>query len=174
MPAPISLHERVVILVNLGTPSHATPGAVGRYLREFLSDPRVVEIPALFWKPLLYGIIVPLRARQSAKNYASIWTDQGSPLALHHHQLAQALQQQFDQTHQKISILAAMRYAERSEQSPHLHLQDALIQCEKAGVKVNCLKCYTNNTTEKVFVYDTCVLEGQRSWRDENINCYIK
>lgn len=46
--------------------------------------------------------------------------------------------------------------------------------CEKGDVKFNCLKCYTNNTTGKVFVYDTCVLEGQRSWRDENINCYIK
>ena len=135
MPGPISLHKHVVLLVNLGTPSHATPRAVGRYLREFLSDPRVVEIPALFWKPLLYGLIVPLRAGQSAKNYASIWTDQGSPLAVYHHQLAQALQQKFDQTSQKVSVLPAMRYAERGEQSPHLHLQDALIQCEKAGVK---------------------------------------
>lgn len=68
-----------VLLVNLGTPAAPTAGAVRRYLREFLSDPRVVEIPRVAWWPILHGLILPFRSGASAKRYASIWTDKGSP-----------------------------------------------------------------------------------------------
>ncbi len=71
-----------ILLVNLGTPDEPTPGAVRRYLREFLSDPRVVEIPRLVWWPILHGIILNTRPAKSAAKYASIWTDEGSPLAV--------------------------------------------------------------------------------------------
>jgi ferrochelatase len=70
-----------VLLVNLGTPDAPTPKAVRRYLREFLSDPRVIEIPPLIWQPILRGIILNTRPRKSAHAYAQVWTEQGSPLA---------------------------------------------------------------------------------------------
>ena len=70
-----------VLLVNLGTPDAPTPAAVRRYLAEFLSDPRVVEIPRLIWWPILHGIILNIRPRKSAHAYRQVWTEQGSPLA---------------------------------------------------------------------------------------------
>jgi len=69
-----------VLLCNLGTPEAPTPAAVRRYLAEFLSDPRVVEIPRAAWLPILYGLILPLRSAKSAAKYATIWTPDGSPL----------------------------------------------------------------------------------------------
>jgi ferrochelatase len=71
-----------VLLVNLGTPDEPTAPALRRYLREFLSDPRVVEIPRLVWWPILHGIILNTRPAKSAAKYASIWTPEGSPLAV--------------------------------------------------------------------------------------------
>ncbi|KMS54352.1 ferrochelatase [Novosphingobium barchaimii LL02] len=70
-----------VLLVNLGTPDAPTPAAVRRYLAEFLSDRRVVEIPAIAWKPILHGIILRTRPAKSAHAYGQVWTEQGSPLA---------------------------------------------------------------------------------------------
>ena len=70
-----------VLLINLGTPNAPEPGAVRLYLAEFLSDPRVVEIPQLVWQPILKGIILRTRPRKSAHAYRQVWTDQGSPLA---------------------------------------------------------------------------------------------
>ena len=70
-----------VLLVNLGTPDAPTPAAVKRYLAEFLSDPRVVEIPPLVWQPILRGIILNTRPKKSAHAYRQVWTEQGSPLA---------------------------------------------------------------------------------------------
>ncbi|AIT80751.1 ferrochelatase [Novosphingobium pentaromativorans] len=70
-----------VLLVNLGTPDAPTPDAVRRYLAEFLSDKRVVEVPAIAWKPILHGIILRTRPAKSAHAYAQVWTEEGSPLA---------------------------------------------------------------------------------------------
>jgi ferrochelatase len=70
-----------VLLVNLGTPNSPEPGAVRVYLKEFLSDPRVVEIPQLVWQPILRGIILTTRPRKSAHAYRQVWTEEGSPLA---------------------------------------------------------------------------------------------
>jgi len=72
-----------VLLVNLGTPEEPTPRAVRRYLKEFLSDPRVVEIPRLVWWPILHGVILNTRPKQSARKYARIWDNEGSPLRVH-------------------------------------------------------------------------------------------
>lgn len=86
-PAPPFAHDRTprtgILLVNLGTPDAATPAAVRRYLAQFLSDPRVVEIPPLAWKPLLHGVILRVRPAKSARKYAAIWTKDGSPLLVH-------------------------------------------------------------------------------------------
>ncbi len=80
-------HDRApkvgVLLVNLGTPDAPTPAAVRRYLAEFLTDPRVVEIPSAVWRPILHGIVLRTRPAQSAKKYALIWTKDGSPLLVH-------------------------------------------------------------------------------------------
>lgn len=72
-----------ILLVNLGTPSAPTASSVRSYLREFLSDPRVVEIPRIVWLPILYGIILTTRPAKSAEKYAKVWTAEGSPLAVH-------------------------------------------------------------------------------------------
>jgi len=74
-------HRVGVLLVNLGTPDAPTPTAVKRYLGEFLSDRRVVEIPALVWQPILRGVILNTRPRKSAHAYRMVWTSEGSPLA---------------------------------------------------------------------------------------------
>jgi protoporphyrin/coproporphyrin ferrochelatase len=78
---PIKAPRIGVLLVNLGTPEAPTGPAVKRYLKQFLSDKRVVEIPALIWQPILRGIILNTRPKKSAKAYAKVWTDKGSPLA---------------------------------------------------------------------------------------------
>src|ERR1700741_3001713 len=79
-------------LVNLGTPDAPTPGAVRRYLREFLSDRRVVDLPRWLWWPLLNLVILPLRSTRVAHKYASVWLRDGSPLAVYTRRLAQAVQ----------------------------------------------------------------------------------
>ena len=86
-PEPDFTHDRApkigVLIANLGTPDAPTPSAVRRYLAEFLSDPRVVEIPRVAWKPLLHGIVLRVRPSRSAAKYAAIWTNDGSPLLVH-------------------------------------------------------------------------------------------
>jgi len=69
-----------VLLTNLGSPAEPNTGALRKYLREFLSDPRVVEIPRIIWMIILHGIILRVRPRKSAKLYKSVWTEQGAPL----------------------------------------------------------------------------------------------
>ena len=70
-----------VLLINLGTPDAPEIAAVRRYLAEFLSDRRVVELPAIAWKPILHGIILRTRPKKSAHAYSQVWTEEGSPLA---------------------------------------------------------------------------------------------
>ena len=72
-----------MLLVNLGTPQDPTTGAVRRYLAEFLTDRRVVEIPVAVWRPILHGVVLRLRPARSAAKYRLIWTKDGSPLAIH-------------------------------------------------------------------------------------------
>lgn len=96
-----------VLLVNLGTPEAPTPEAVKRYLREFLSDPRVVEIPALVWQPILRGIILNTRPKKSAHAYQQVWTERGSPLAVITADTAAALQAAWGD---RVTVDWAMRY----------------------------------------------------------------
>lgn len=69
-----------VVLINLGTPDAPTTLSVRRYLAEFLSDPRVIEIPKLVWMLILHGIILRIRPAKSAELYKQVWTEKGSPL----------------------------------------------------------------------------------------------
>jgi protoporphyrin/coproporphyrin ferrochelatase len=96
-----------VLLVNLGTPDAPTPGAVRRYLAEFLSDPRVVELPPVLWQPILRGIILNTRPRRSAHAYAEVWTEAGSPLAAITAAQAELLQQRLGPD---ARVAWAMRY----------------------------------------------------------------
>ena len=72
-----------ILLVNLGTPDAPTASAVRRYLREFLSDRRVVRIPRALWWPILYLVILPFRPAKTARKYATIWREDGSPLRVY-------------------------------------------------------------------------------------------
>ena len=95
-----------VLLINLGTPDAPEVRAVRRYLAEFLSDPRVIEIHPLAWKPILYGIILRTRPRKSAEAYKQIWTNEGSPLRALAHRQAEALRRRLP----NVRIQYAMRY----------------------------------------------------------------
>lgn len=95
-----------VLLVNLGTPDAPTPGAVRRYLAEFLSDPRVVEIPQFLWQPILRGVILRTRPKKSAHAYKLVWTEEGSPLAAITPRQAKALQAAWPE----VRVDWAMRY----------------------------------------------------------------
>jgi ferrochelatase len=103
-----------VLLCNLGTPDAATPAALRRYLAEFLSDPRVVEIPRLIWWPILHGIILNLRPRKSAAKYAGIWTAEGSPLMVWTDKQAKMLQGYLGERGQRVVVRPAMRYGSPS------------------------------------------------------------
>jgi ferrochelatase len=106
---PIAKPRIGVLLVNLGTPEAPTAGAVRRYLKQFLSDRRVVEIPPLLWQPILRGIILNTRPKKSAANYAKVWTEKGSPLAFHTIAQADALAQRMGVA---VLVRHAMRYGE--------------------------------------------------------------
>ncbi|MEG8219890.1 ferrochelatase [Sphingomonas sp. HH69] len=100
-----------VLLINLGTPDAPDAGSVRRYLGEFLSDRRVVELPPILWQPILRGIILTTRPKKSAHAYQQVWTDQGSPLAFHTRDTALALQQAMGPG---VTVDWAMRYGNPS------------------------------------------------------------
>lgn len=104
-----------VLLINLGTPEAPTPQAVRRYLAEFLSDPRVVELPRPLWWLILHGFVLRTRPRRSAEAYSKIWTDRGSPLLVIGRNQAAALQKALDQRFLgSIKVILAMRYGDPS------------------------------------------------------------
>jgi protoporphyrin/coproporphyrin ferrochelatase len=111
------LARTAVLLVNLGTPTAPEPGPVRRYLKEFLSDPRVVEIPRLLWWPILNGVILRVRPRKSAAKYAAIWTEQGSPLLAHSQQQTLLLRGYLGARGHDVEVELAMRYGEPSIES---------------------------------------------------------
>jgi ferrochelatase len=113
-----------ILLVNLGTPEAPTASAVRRYLRQFLSDPRVIELPRAIWMPLLYGLVLTTRPKRSALKYASIWSGEGSPLKVHTDRQAQLLLQKFESRNlDRIGVDFAMRYGEPSIQKVLLRLK---------------------------------------------------
>jgi ferrochelatase len=103
-----------VMLVNLGTPEAPTAPALRRYLAEFLSDPRVVEIPRLVWWPILHGVILRTRPARSAAKYATVWTPEGSPLAVWTRRQAAAVAQELAAAGHDLLVRHAMRYGQPS------------------------------------------------------------
>lgn len=115
-----------VLLVNLGTPDAPDAPSVRRYLREFLSDPRVVEIPRLIWYPILYGAILPKRPAASAEKYKQVWTPEGSPLLAISQQQQQLLQRELDiRFAGTVKVALAMRYGKPSIESTLEELNQA-------------------------------------------------
>ncbi|WP_281561036.1 ferrochelatase [Thalassomonas sp. RHCl1] len=117
-----------VLLTNLGSPDEPNAGALRRYLAEFLSDPRVVEIPRLVWLIILHGIILRVRPAKSAKLYKSIWTEQGAPLVVitkkQKDKVAARLAEQYGDD---VLVDFAMRYGKPS-------IASALQKFQQAGV----------------------------------------
>lgn len=118
-PEPAHPHhaaqKTAVLLVNLGTPDAPTPSALRRYLKQFLWDPRVVEIPRALWWLILNGIILNLRPAKSAAKYAQIWLKEGSPLRVHTERQANLLKGLLGQRgHTKVEVAYAMRYGNPS------------------------------------------------------------
>ncbi len=112
-----------VLLVNLGSPDAPTTPAVRRYLREFLSDPNVVDVPRIIWWPLLRGIILPFRAPKSAALYQRVWTDAGSPLIALSREQQCALQERVGPD---VPVGLGMRYGNPS-------IREALVSLREQG-----------------------------------------
>lgn len=149
-----------VILANLGTPDEPTPAAISRYLWEFLTDPRVVDLPRWKWFPLLKTIILPLRAKRIAKNYRAIWTEQGSPLLAITKQQQQALQAYLSAKNINAQVEIAMTYGNPSMQSAVEKLLEN--QVEKI-IALPLYPQYSSTTTGALFDVFAKALKSKRN-----------
>lgn len=127
-PLPAPAPHTAVLWCNLGSPETPTAAAVRPYLAQFLSDPRVVEIPRAVWLPLLHGVILRRRPARSAAKYASIWMPEGSPLAVWTRRQAALLRGWLGERGHRVRVVEAMRYGQ-----PSLERQLDALQAE--GVK---------------------------------------
>jgi len=159
--------KQAVLLVNLGTPSAPTTRAVREYLLAFLGDPRVVALPAWLWKPLLYTVIVPIRAKRSAKYYQSIWTAQGSPLVVYSKKLAIMVQ---DRLGEAFNVFLGMRYGE-----PSVHaVLSSLLQEDSMIESLTILPLYpqyAGATTASCFDVVNTVFKQHRFIRSLSLHC---
>lgn len=149
-----------VLVVNLGTPEAPTADAVRRYLAEFLSDPRVVEIPRPIWWIILHGYILRTRPAKSAEAYEQIWTEQGSPLLLHTQDIAAALQDKLAaRLSGAVHVEVAMSYGSPSISSA---LQNMFDQCVRRIIVLPLYPQYSGTTTGSVFEAVTQSLSARR------------
>lgn len=149
-----------VLVVQLGTPAAPTAAALRPYLAQFLGDPRVVEIPRLLWWPILHGIILNTRPAKSARKYASVWTDEGSPLMVHSVRQSTLLRGALGERGHDIEVALAMRYGEPSIESVLGGLR------ERGVVRLLVLPMYPQysaSTTATVFDEVARVLRGWRN-----------
>ena len=145
-----------VLITNLGTPDAPTAKAVRRYLAEFLSDKRVIEIPMLLWKCILHGIILRVRPKKSAKLYQSVWTSEGSPLLAICLQQRNALQQQLGDNY---SVKLGMRYGNPS-------IAKALRELQAEGVrKIIVLPLYPQYAAPTTGSTFDAVAKELQTWR---------
>ena len=153
-----------VLLVNLGTPDAPTPSAVRRYLRQFLSDPRVVELPRWQWWLILNGYILRVRPKRSAAAYRKIWTDQGSPLLTGSRELAAALQSSLSsRLSGNVPVVLGMSYGRPSIDSALKQLYE---QHVRRIVVLPLYPQYSGSTTGSVFDAVTQSL-SRRRWVPE-------
>lgn len=152
--APSRAPRRGVLVANLGTPDAPRRRDVARFLREFLSDPRVVDLPRWLWLPLLNGVIIPLRAGRSARAYQAIWSPDGSPLLVLTRRLAERLA---DELGEDTVVEVGMRYR-------HPSIRDALARLRDAGVGelvvLPLYPQYSGTTTASIYdAVDAALLE---------------
>jgi ferrochelatase len=144
-----SVPRTAVVLVNLGTPDAPTWFAVRRYLKQFLSDPRVVEIPRLLWWCILNLVILPFRSGKSAKKYDTIWTADGSPLKVNTHKQVQLLRNLLrERGHDSLKVTMAMRYG--SPALPEVLDQLKAEGCERIAI-LPAYPQYSGTTTASIF-----------------------
>ena len=143
-----TLPKTAIVLVNLGTPDAPTAPAVRRYLKQFLSDPRVVEIPKALWWFILNCIILPIRSKKSAQKYAMIWSNEGSPLKVHTQKQATLLRGYLGERGHAVDVEYAMRYGAPSVASvlDKLHADG----CERILV-LPAYPQYSATTTASIF-----------------------
>jgi len=138
-----------VLMVNLGTPDAPRPGPIRRYLAQFLGDPRVIELPRWYWRPILHGLVLRLRPRKVAKAYASIWGTHGSPLLTISRRQAEALETALGQRLPgPVKVALGMSYGQPS-------IAQALDELRRAGARRIVLlpmyPQYSGSTTASVF-----------------------
>ena len=153
---PVQSGKIGVLLVNLGTPDAPDPKAVKRYLAEFLSDKRVIEIPQIVWQPILRGIILNTRPKKSAAAYAKVWSEKGSPLAAITAAQAEALQPVLGD---RVTVDWAMRYGNPSIETRLTAMKDA--GCERILV-APLYPQYSGATTATVVDKVNAVLAAMR------------
>lgn len=153
-----------VILVNLGTPDEPTAAAVRRYLRQFLSDPRVIELPRWLWLPVLYGVILPTRPAATAEAYRKIWMENGSPLLLHSMNIANAVQETLSaRLSGAVNVELGMSYGNPSIESA---LQNMFDRYVTRIVVLPLYPQYSGTTTASIFDAVTARL-SKRRWVPE-------
>lgn len=149
--------KRGILLVNLGSPESPKTADVRRFLAEFLGDPRVVNLPRLLWRFILYGFILPFRPRRSAHAYQKIWTDQGSPLIVFTRQLTEKLINGYSSENSIFDC--AMRYGKPA-------LREKLLEFKKRQVdEIVILPLYPQySSTTTASIFDVAA-EVYASWR---------
>ncbi len=150
-----------VLLLQLGTPAAPKPREVRAYLKEFLSDPRVVEIPKFVWALILNGIILNVRPKQSAAKYATVWTDEGSPLAAHTIKQTKLLQGLLGQRGHDIEVVYAMRYGQPSVSSVMKKLR------EKNVTRLLCIPLYPQYAGATTATALDAVFAELSTWRNQ-------
>ena len=149
-----------ILIVNLGTPDAATPGAVRRYLAEFLHDHRVVELSRWIWCLILHGIVLRLRPRKSAAAYAKIWEETGSPLMSRTRDMAHALGEHMSERFGgRVKVAMGMRYGQPS-------VETAMLSLAREGVsRITVLPMYPQfSCSTSASVYDA-VADVLKHWR---------
>lgn len=148
-----------VLLVNLGTPEAPTPAALRSYLAEFLSDPRVVDLPRWLWQPVLHGVILRVRPARSAEMYRRIWTPEGSPLYVNSLALARALEARLASAGAAVPVELGMTYGRPA-------IGEAIARLGQRGAKrlvvLPLFPQYSGSTTGAVFDGVTAVLRQRR------------
>lgn len=159
-----SKHQRKagvgVLLVNLGTPDAATPSALRRYLKQFLSDPRVVEMNRLLWWPILNLVILNIRSGKAAHAYQSVWSEEGSPLMVYSRRLTEKLKALLQQKHgDALHIALAMSYGNPA-------IEDAMSSLRLKGCsKIMVLPLYPQYSGTTTAAVTDAVFDVLKTWR---------
>jgi protoporphyrin/coproporphyrin ferrochelatase len=150
-----------ILLLQLGTPEAPKPKEVRAYLKQFLSDTRVVEIPKLVWAIILNGIILNVRPKKSAAKYATVWTDEGSPLSFHTIKQTKLLKGLMGERGNDIEVVYAMRYGQPSIASVMQGLR------EKNVTRLLCLPMYPQYAGATTATAFDSVFEELSKWRNQ-------